>query len=159
MPLPKTLPPPDRVFPFHHRSFVRRPVLERKSVPRSLPAVPGKDAASALAMPAGAIACCRAVRELTAEMVMLVTERVALRRDRRRLNCHVQQISMYVCHVVLQLSMTDVANAFGRSRSTVGHACQTVEDRREDSAYNDFVSAVERVVAVMFVAAGRADHA
>ena len=54
---------------------------------------------------------------------------------------------MYVCHVVLRMSMTEVGLAYGRDRTTVGHACKAVEDRRDDLAYDEFVSAVERIVA------------
>lgn len=96
---------------------------------------------------------CRIVRQITAEMVLLVGERVAVRRDRRRAASHVRQISMYVCHVVLQMSLTDIGLAFGRDRTTVGYACNVVEDRRDDRAYDEFVAAIERVVVAVFGAA------
>ena len=63
---------------------------------------------------------------------------------------------MYVCHVALQLTMTDVARGFGRDRTTVGYACAKVEDRRDDRAFDDLVGAVERVVDAVF-AGRRAD--
>ncbi|WP_438749503.1 helix-turn-helix domain-containing protein [Pararhizobium sp. O133] len=109
-------------------------------------------------LPVAAHLRCRVVRQLTAEMVMLVGERVPLRRDRRRTSCHVRQISMYVCHVVLQISLTDIGHAFGRDRTTVSHACNVVEDRRDDSAYDDFVSSVERVITSVFGAPGGREH-
>lgn len=101
---------------------------------------------------------CRIVRQITAEMVMLVGERVKMRGDRRRSNSHVRQIAMYVCHVALQISLTDIGTSFGRDRTTVGYSCNVVEDRRDDAAYDDFVASVERVVLAVFGAAGgRAD--
>lgn len=102
---------------------------------------------------------CRLVRQVTAEMVMLVGERVPLRRDRRRTSCHVRQISMYVCHVILQISLTDIGYSFGRDRTTVSHACNVVEDRRDDQAFDDFIAALERVVTCFFGAPGGRDHA
>jgi hypothetical protein len=93
---------------------------------------------------------CRIVRHMTTEMVMLIGDRVPLRRDMRHDVCHTRQISMYVCHVVLQISQTDIALAFGRDRSTVGHACHVVEDRRDEQAFDDFISAVERMVIAVF---------
>ncbi|WP_319005504.1 helix-turn-helix domain-containing protein [Pararhizobium sp. YC-54] len=102
---------------------------------------------------------CRLVRQVTAEMVMLVGERVPLRRDRRRTSCHVRQISMYVCHVILQISLTDIGYSFGRDRTTVSHACNVVEDRRDDRAFDDFIAALERVVTCFFGAPGGRDHA
>ncbi|KQV44534.1 hypothetical protein ASE37_01630 [Rhizobium sp. Root268] len=92
-------------------------------------------------------------------MLALVSERVPQRRDRRRAACHVRQIAMYICHVVLQLSLTDIGTAFGRDRTTVGHACNVVEDRRDDKAYDEFVAAIERVVTSVFGAAGGGEHA
>ena len=65
---------------------------------------------------------------------------------------------MYVCHVVLRLSQADIGVAFGRDRSTVGHACNRVEDRRDDVAFDAFVSAIERVVLSVFGPAGIGSH-
>lgn len=93
---------------------------------------------------------CRIVRQMVCELVQLFGDRVMLRRDRRRLSCHVRQIAMYVCHVALQISMSDIGEAFGRDRTTVGHACHVVEDRRDDLAFDEFVSAVERIVTAVF---------
>jgi chromosomal replication initiation ATPase DnaA len=44
----------------------------------------------------------------------------------------------------------DIGVAFGRDRTTVGHACHVVEDRRDDPVFDDFVSAAERMIAVVF---------
>ncbi|CAN7181942.1 transposase [Pararhizobium sp. LjRoot255] len=137
----------------------QRPPLEIKSTSPS----PLGDAVS-IAEPWGPVLPvavhlrCRVVRQLAAEMVMLVGERVPLRRDRRRTSCHVRQISMYVCHVVLQISLTDIGYAFGRDRTTVSHACNVVEDRRDDPAFDDFVASVERVITSVFGAPGGRGH-
>lgn len=101
---------------------------------------------------------CRIVRQLVVEMTALAGDRPLWRRDTRRSTCHVRQISMYVCHVVLRLSMADIGASFGRDRSTVGHACNVVEDRRDDAAFDAFVSAIERVVLSVFGPAGIGSH-
>lgn len=93
---------------------------------------------------------CRVVRQVVAELIMLSGDRVLARRDRRRMACHVRQISMYVCHVALSMPQQDIAAAFGRDRTTVGHACHVVEDRRDDPFFDDFVSAAERIVIAFF---------
>lgn len=93
---------------------------------------------------------CRIVRQVVGEMVLLFGDRVLVRRDRRRLACHVRQIAMYVCHVALRISQSDVGDAFGRDRTTVRHACHVVEDRRDDPLFDDFVSAAERIVVAVF---------
>ena len=65
---------------------------------------------------------------------------------------------MYVSHVVLRLSLSEIGVAFGRDRTTVGHACNVVEDRRDDAAFDAFVSAIERVVLSVFGPAGIGSH-
>ena len=54
-----------------------------------------------------------------------------------------RQIAMYVAHVALRMTMTDVARGFGRDRSTVSHACNVVEDMREDPAFDRMVANAE----------------
>lgn len=140
---------PSRRFPFSAETTV--PAI-----------VPAGGKAEIFRGPAGTLPArilCGIVRQVTAEMLMLVGDRVQLRRDRRRSSCHVRQIAMYVSHVVLQISLTDIGQVFGRDRTTVSHACNVVEDRRDDVAFDDFVAAVERVILSVFGAAGGCDHA
>ena len=101
---------------------------------------------------------CRVVRQIVLEMTAMASERPLWRRDSRRSTCHVRQIAMYVCHVVLRLSLSDIGAAFGRDRTTVGHACNVVEDRRDDASFDAFVSAIERVVLSVFGPAGIGSH-
>ncbi|WP_114712061.1 helix-turn-helix domain-containing protein [Rhizobium grahamii] len=93
---------------------------------------------------------CRICAQITTEMVMLASHRIQMRRDRRRTLCHIRQIAMYVCHVALQIPLCEIAKAFGRDRTTVGHACHVVEDRRDDPAFDEFVAVVERTVVSVF---------
>ncbi len=101
---------------------------------------------------------CRIVRQIVLEFAGLAADRKLHRRDSRRQTCHIRQISMYVCHVVLQLSLSEIGGAFGRDRTTAGHACNVVEDRRDDAVFDDFVSAIERIVLVVFGPAGFGGH-
>ncbi|MCJ8053328.1 transposase [Shinella curvata] len=101
---------------------------------------------------------CRIVRQLVLEMTAMASERPLWRRDGRRSTCHVRQIAMYVCHVILQLSLSDIGAAFGRDRTTVGHACNVVEDRRDDASFDAFVASIERVVLSVFGPAGIGSH-
>lgn len=93
---------------------------------------------------------CRVVRHVVAELVMMTSDRVTVRRDRRRMLCHVRQIAMYVCHVSLSIPLSEIGQAFGRDRTTVSHACHVVEDRRDDSAYDELIATVERIVSAVF---------
>lgn len=95
---------------------------------------------------------CQAVRAVAGEIISLTGPKGADARDERFALSHVQQIAMYVCHVGLRLTMTDIARGFGRDRTTVGYACARVEDRRDDHAFDILVGAVERVVNTVFAA-------
>ncbi|MCV9963432.1 transposase [Pararhizobium sp. BT-229] len=146
----------------HRPPPARRPAILSRSPEAKAACPPSGDTVSIApwgpVLPVAAHLRCRVVRQVTAEMVMLVGERVPLRRDRRRTSCHVRQISMYVCHVVLQISLTDIGLSFGRDRTTVSHACNVVEDRRDDPAFDDFVASLERVVTSVFGAPGGRAH-
>jgi chromosomal replication initiation ATPase DnaA len=45
---------------------------------------------------------------------------------------HARQVAMYLSHVVLSQSLTEVGRAFGRDRSTASYACNRIEDLRDD---------------------------
>ena len=98
---------------------------------------------------------CMVVRQLTAELLGVVGDRQEVRRARRRASCHVRQIAMYVCHVAISMSYGEIAEAFGLDRTTVSHACHVVEDRRDDAAFDTFVSTVERLAESVCMVAGR----
>lgn len=90
---------------------------------------------------------CQAVRSLTDEMVRLTGGAIPSRSVDRRRNCHARQIAMYICHVALGMTLTDIGLGFGRDRSTVAHACGVVEDRRDDRLYDEFIATLERIAA------------
>lgn len=62
----------------------------------------------------------------------------------------VRQIGMYIAHVTLGMKMAIVGAGFGRDKSTVVHACHTVEDLRDDEDFDMIVARVERLVTVAF---------
>lgn len=101
---------------------------------------------------------CMIVRQVVAELLAFAGDGGGAGRDRRRSLQHIRQIAMYVSHVVLQIPMQHVAIAFGADRSTVSHACRTVEERRENRAYDDFVGAAERLTASFFLTPGGPAH-
>ena len=56
---------------------------------------------------------------------------------------YARQLAMYLCHISFELSLTRVAVAFGRDRSTVAHACHAVEDRRDEAQFDLWISSLE----------------
>ena len=60
-----------------------------------------------------------------------------------------RQVAMYLAHVGMGMSLARVAEAFGRDRSTVAHACHLIEDRRDDAAFDRWLDQLERGVAYL----------
>ena len=54
--------------------------------------------------------------------------------------CEARALAMYLCHTELSWPLSRVGAAFGRDRTTVGHACRRVEDRRDDPGFDARVS-------------------
>ncbi|AMM85037.1 helix-turn-helix domain-containing protein [Martelella sp. AD-3] len=102
---------------------------------------------------------CRIVLLITREMAQVAGDRVSLKADRRRSVSHFRQIAMYVCHVTLQLSLSEIGAAFGRDRTTVAYSCRVIEDRRDDRAFDEFIASVERLAYSVVVAAGVRENA
>lgn len=59
---------------------------------------------------------------------------------------YARQLAMYLCHVAFELSLARVAYAFGRDRSTVAHACHAIEDRRDESQFDDWMNSLEQML-------------
>ncbi|MCB2112968.1 MAG: hypothetical protein KDD85_05405 [Parvularculaceae bacterium] len=58
-----------------------------------------------------------------------------------------RQLAMYLCHVVADMSLRDVAEEFGRDRTTVSHACHAIEDRRECPIFDRQIEHLENALA------------
>lgn len=57
-----------------------------------------------------------------------------------------RQLAMYLAHVALGLSQTEVARAFRRDRTTVAHACRRIEDQRDGTSFDRRVTALEACI-------------
>lgn len=55
-----------------------------------------------------------------------------------------RQLAMYLCHVVGDMSLRDVALEFERDRTTVSHACHAIEDRRDCPIFDRQIEHLER---------------
>ena len=54
-----------------------------------------------------------------------------------------RQLAMYLAHVVLGESLTDIGLVFGRDRTTVSYACSLIEDMRDDVDFDRKVTDLE----------------
>lgn len=76
---------------------------------------------------------------------------------RRAAAAFARQSAMYLAHVALGLSYSEVGRLFRRDRTTAAYACQTVEERRDDPAIDRRLVMLEAVCAE--IAAGiRSQH-
>lgn len=57
-----------------------------------------------------------------------------------------RQLAMYLAHVACAASLAAVGRTFGRDRTTAGHACRRIEDRRDDFAFDALVASLENYV-------------
>lgn len=57
-----------------------------------------------------------------------------------------RQVAMYTSHIVFGLSLTQVAKAFGRDRTTAAHACRVIEERRDDPAFDQWLQKLEQAL-------------
>jgi chromosomal replication initiation ATPase DnaA len=54
-----------------------------------------------------------------------------------------RHLAMYLSHVVLGRSLSEIAEEFGRDRTTVSYACGQIEDLRDDPAFDAEVARLE----------------
>lgn len=69
-------------------------------------------------------------------------------RSRRRSTVEItriRQIIMYVAHTILDMSMREVALAYGRDRTTVLYAVHLIEGMRDDADFDAIVARVEKL--------------
>lgn len=68
-----------------------------------------------------------------------------------------RQLAMYLTHVMLGRTLTDVGELFGRDRTTVSHACALVEDKRDLPRFDADVCRLEQAIE-QFVSAHHGAH-
>jgi chromosomal replication initiation ATPase DnaA len=57
-----------------------------------------------------------------------------------------RQVAMYLAHVGCGLTLTDTGRLVGRDRTTVAHACEVIEDRRDDPVFDRALDLLEWAV-------------
>ncbi len=76
------------------------------------------------------------ITHLVAYATGVAAQDIAASGRRAQPACEARALAMYLCHTELGWPLSRVGAAFGRDRTTVGHACRRVEDRRDDPAYD-----------------------
>ena len=75
----------------------------------------------------------------------------------RAATARARQLAMYLSHTVYGHTMAEVADFFGRDRTTVSHACALIEDMRDDASIDAEIIAMEQEL--LSGLAGESQHA
>ena len=111
------------------------------------------DAVAASPRPAPALAAgrqpgvqrqCRLIAFATAAAFAVPVEELTAPTRRSPYVAFARQTAMYLAHVALGLSYTEVAGGFDRDRTTAAYACRLVEERREDPAVDAVLGSLEQ---------------
>ncbi|MEQ9506321.1 MAG: helix-turn-helix domain-containing protein [Hyphomonas sp.] len=76
---------------------------------------------------------------LVAYALGLKTQKILARERGAPVYARARHIAIYVAYSALGMSLSRVALAFDRDRSTVARACRLVEDYREDADFDTWV--------------------
>ncbi|MEM9279954.1 MAG: helix-turn-helix domain-containing protein [Pseudomonadota bacterium] len=57
-----------------------------------------------------------------------------------------RQVACYLLHTSLSMSLIEIGRAFSKDRTTIGHACRLVEDLRDEPAFDDRISELEKTL-------------
>ena len=95
----------------------------------------------------------RARRDLVLRLVAMATgvSLRALTRDKRDTAqvMLARHMAMYLLHVVFSCPLTGVGRLFNRDRTTAAYACQRIEERRDDPAFDAFLHDLELAVSAL----------
>jgi hypothetical protein len=57
-----------------------------------------------------------------------------------------RQTAMYLCRLVFAMRLTEIAQCFGRDRTTVAHAIARIEEAREDARFDATLGVIEALL-------------
>ena len=89
---------------------------------------------------------CRFVESLVAAALSIDLRDMRAARRGRAGPAFARQTAMYLAHVKLGLRLSEVGRYFRRDRTTVAHACASIEDRRDDPACEAVIECLEAAV-------------
>lgn len=118
------------------------------------PAAPAPSSAPCPPINPRARDCALIAIALTASAFGVSVEELRARTRRQAPIAFARQVAVYLTHTIAGFTLTDVARAFGRDRTTVAHACHVIEDRRDDLAFDARLSALEQTFKTALAAQG-----
>jgi chromosomal replication initiation ATPase DnaA len=86
---------------------------------------------------------CRFIETLVATALGIRLAELRGRSRGRAAAAFARQTAMYLAHVHLGITLSEVGRTFGRDRTTVAHACAKIEDRRDDPKFERVLACLE----------------
>lgn len=80
---------------------------------------------------------------LTAYALKIPAEMILSFEQREHRVARARQVTMYLSHVALGMSLARIAAAMGRDRSTIAHGCHRIEDFRDDPQIDAWLDELE----------------
>lgn len=114
----------------------------------------GDERVCAAGGPFGAAAACGYVRNMVANGFGVDPRDLTAPTRGQSSIAFARQVAMYLAHVTCGLNLTDVGRCFDRDRTTVAHACEQVEDRRDVPATDLALDYMEVALAMWLAASG-----
>ena len=91
----------------------------------------------------------RFVNQMVASSFETTAERL-LRCDRGNARiARARHVSIYLMHTFLSVPITEIANIYGKDRTTVAHACRVIEDLRDTPAFDDRIIELESTISTV----------
>tara|TARA_A100001201_G_C4009561_1_gene177094 strand:- start:2 stop:418 length:417 start_codon:yes stop_codon:yes gene_type:complete len=84
------------------------------------------------------------VREVVCSVFFLSQSELTSKNRGKAHIAFARQVAMYLANISLGLTFTEIGTDFGRDRTTVAHACQLIEDKREDPDFDWSLDLMER---------------
>ncbi|MEO0327267.1 MAG: helix-turn-helix domain-containing protein [Pseudomonadota bacterium] len=60
-----------------------------------------------------------------------------------------RQVSCYLMHTILSMSLVEIAKAYRKDRTTIGHACRLVEDLRDNPKFDQTLVELEETLKIV----------
>jgi hypothetical protein len=113
--------------------MIEKPLAGREAGPPKFAAEDGRDG-------------CRFVEALVATALGVPLAQLRAAGRGGAAHAFARHVAMYLAHVTLGESLSAIARHFQRHRTTVGHACARVEDRREHPPTDRLIDCLEAAV-------------
>jgi len=88
---------------------------------------------------------CWLIEEATAAAFAVPVDELRAPSRRAPAVAFARQCAMYLAHIALGLHYSEIGRLFRRDRTTAAHACQLVEDRREDPLTDRVLQMLEQL--------------